>query len=84
MAADPEGPGYPVPQAIQLPAHLCDNVLNVRNEPRLHRATTGQYSPDAALHVRPLDQLRLRLERNREAGDRYQIGIVLIQQFVSY
>lgn len=60
---------------VQLPPHLCDNMLNVRPQSRIYCPTAGSQRSNAAVDVCPLAQLKLRLERAGKTQDWYQIGI---------
>lgn len=75
MGPGAENAGHPIQAAIQLPSYLCDNMLNVQHEPRLHRSATWPQRPNVADDVCALAQLKLRLGGAGKAPDWYQIGI---------
>lgn len=52
--------------------------------PRIYRPTAGSQRANAAVDVRPLAQLKLRLERAGKTQDWYQIGISRQSSRVSY
>lgn len=52
--------------------------------PRIYRPTAGSQHANAAVDVRPLAQLKLRLERAGKAHDGYRIGISRESSRVSY
>ena len=79
-SAQPVGAGTPgtgdaLSTTVQLPSYLCDNMLNVQHEPRIHRSAAWPQCPKVADDVCALAQLKLRLGGAGKAPDWYQIGI---------
>ena len=75
MEASSEGASDALSAAVQLPSYLCDNMLNVQHEPRIHRSATWPQRPNVADDVCALAQLKLRLGGAGKAPDWYQNGI---------
>ena len=69
------GTGDALSTTVQLPSYLCDNMLNVQHEPRIHRSAAWPQCPKVADDVCALAQLKLRLGGAGKAPDWYQIGI---------
>jgi hypothetical protein len=51
----------PYRPAVQLPSYLCDNMLKVQPEPRIHRSAAWPQRPNVADGLCALAQLKLRL-----------------------